>query len=232
MKLAFGGGASEVGASFLLIQIDGKNIALDCGVRMSGDVLPDFGVLREFGAVDCIVLSHAHLDHSGALPLLSREFPFAKVYMTHPTKDLIRVLLYDSLKIMDQRESEIPIYAEIHVEKMLDNIVCFSPNRAFKPFNDCGLEITFYGAGHIVGAAGVFINGGEGSFFYSGDFAGTPQHTVEGASFPVKLRPDAAVFEATYGDRLHAGRDIETERLIDKILSVFAEAGKALGIIK
>ena len=227
MKLSFGGGASEVGASFLMLQLDGRNIALDCGVRMSGDSLPDFQIINEYGSVECIVLSHAHMDHSGALPVLSREYPNARIYMTHATKDLVRILLYDSLKIMEYRESEIPIYAEIHVQRMLDSILCFSPNHAFKPFPDSNIEITFYSAGHIAGAAGIFIVGDEGSFFYSGDFSSTPQRTVEGASFP-KMRPDVAVFESTYGDRMHANRDIEEDRLIAKIAAVTAEGGKLL----
>jgi Cft2 family RNA processing exonuclease len=227
MKLSFGGGASEVGASFLMLQLDGKNIALDCGVRMSGDAMPDFQVINEYGSVDCVVLSHAHVDHSGALPVLSREYPDARIYMTHATKDLVRILLYDSLKIMEHKESEIPMYAEMHVKKMLDNTLCFSPIHTFMPFTDSNIEITFYSAGHIAGAAGVFLSGKEGSFFYSGDFSITPQRTVEGASFP-KLRPDVAVFESTYGDRLHASRNIEEERLIAKIASTTAEGGKLL----
>ena len=229
MVLTFGGGASEIGASFLMLQLDGKNIALDCGIRMGEDSLPDFQIIDRYGSVDCIVLSHAHMDHSGALPVLSREYPNARIYMTHATKDLARILLYDSLNIMEHRESEIPIYAEAHVRKMLDNIVCFSPNHAFRPFaaSDSDIEITFYGAGHIAGAVGVFVSGEEGSFFYSGDFSATPQRAVEGASFP-KLRPDVAVFESTYGDRLHASRDIEEERLIAKIASATAAGGKLL----
>ncbi|MDR2179669.1 MAG: MBL fold metallo-hydrolase [Synergistaceae bacterium] len=227
MKLSFGGGASEVGASFLMLQLDGKNIALDCGVRMSGDPMPDFQIINEYGSVDCVVLTHAHVDHSGALPVLSREYPEARIYMTHATKDLVRILLYDSLKIMEQKELEIPMYAEIHVKKMLDNALCFSPTHTFVPFSDSDIEITFYSAGHIAGAAGIFLSGKEGSFFYSGDFSITPQRTVEGASFP-KLRPDVAVFESTYGDRLHANRDIEEARLVAKIESTTAEGGKLL----
>ena len=228
MQIIFGGGASEVGASFAVLRIDNKNIALDCGVRMNGNnIMPDFSFLKKFGSVDAIILSHAHMDHSGALPVLSREYPNAKIYMTHATKDLIYVLLYDSLKIMEHREAEIPIFAEIHVKAMLNNIICFSPTHTFKPFSDNNIEITFYSAGHIAGAVGVYVCGDEGSFFYSGDFSVTPQMTVEGASFP-KLRPDIAVLESTYGDRLHASRTIEEERLIETITAVTSRKGKLL----
>ena len=232
MQLTFSGGASEVGASFIVLKIDDKNIALDCGIRMNANnSMPDFSFLKQYGSIDAIILSHAHMDHSGALPVLSREYPNAKIYMTHVTKDLIHVLLYDSLKIMEHREAEIPIFAETHVKAMLDNIICYSPVHTIKPFsygnNGNNIEITFYSAGHIAGAAGVYICGAEGSFFYSGDFSLTPQLTVEGASFP-KLRPDIAVLESTYGDRLHASRDIEEDRLTETILSVISRKGKLL----
>lgn len=74
MKIIFCGGAAEVGASCYLLKIDDKNILLDCGIRMKGsDNLPDFRLIQEEGGVDAIIVSHAHLDHSGALPVISRE---------------------------------------------------------------------------------------------------------------------------------------------------------------
>ncbi|MDR1541589.1 MAG: MBL fold metallo-hydrolase [Clostridiales bacterium] len=228
MKIMFGGGASEVGASFILLQIDGKNIALDCGIRMARDnSLPDFSQIQAMGGVDCILLTHAHMDHAGALPVLVREFPNATLYMTHPTKDLIRVLLYDSLKIMDRRESELPIFAEVHVANMLERIVCFSPNHTFKPLPGEDVTVTYYSAGHVVGACGILISGREGSLFYSGDFSVDPQRTVEGAAFP-KLRPDVAIIESTYGDRLHAAREVEEDRLMETVSKVVSRGGKML----
>lgn len=228
MKLLFCGGAGEVGASCYLVQIDGKNILLDCGIRLtsSKDALPDFRLIQENGGIDTIVISHAHTDHTGALPAISRQFPNALIYMTHMSKDLTRVLLYDSLKIME-REAEIPIYAENHVREMLNRTVCFSPNFTFKPFNDANIDVTFYSAGHIAGAASVYITGSEGSLFYSGDFSGFRQNTIEGAAIP-KLRPDVAIFESTYGDRLHANRQIEEQRLIEAINQVIVSGGKVL----
>jgi len=228
LKLLFCGGAGEVGASCYFVQIDGKNILLDCGIRLtsSKDALPDFRLLQESGGIDAIIVSHAHTDHTGALPALSRQFPNALIYMTHMSKDLTRVLLYDSLKIME-REAEIPIYAENHVREMLNRTLCFSPEFTFKPFNDADINITFYSAGHIAGAASIYITGAEGSLFYSGDFCAFRQNTIEGAAIP-KLRPDVAIFEATYGDRLHANRQIEEQRLIESINQVIVEGGKVL----
>ncbi len=136
MDLTFCGGAGEVGASCYLLTIDGKNLLLDCGIRMGSDkdTLPDLGVIQERGGVDAILVSHAHLDHTGCLPAISREYPHAVIYMTHATKDLVRVLLYDSLKIMHSNEAEIPVYAQAHVRDMLNRVVCYSPEFEFTPF--------------------------------------------------------------------------------------------------
>jgi len=228
LKLLFCGGSGEVGASCYLVQIDGKNILLDCGIRLtsSKDALPDFRLLQESGGIDAIIVSHAHTDHTGALPAISRQFPNALIYMTHMSKDLTRVLLYDSLKIME-REAEIPIYAENHVREMLNRTICFSPNFSFKIFDNANITVTFYSAGHIAGAASIYIIGSEGSLFYSGDFSGFRQNTIEGAAIP-KLRPDVAIFESTYGDRLHANRQIEEQRLLESVNQVIATGGKVL----
>jgi predicted metal-dependent RNase len=228
MQVIFCGGAGEVGASCILLKIDGKNIVLDAGIRMNApDSLPDLSLIQANGGADAICISHAHMDHSGSLPILSREFPDAKIYMTHATQDLTRVLLADSLKIMDRREAEIPIYAEIHVKNALDRILCFSPGYTFRPFNQENIAITFYNAGHVAGAAAIYITSPEGSCFYSGDFSAFPQKTVEGAAIP-RLRPDLAIFESTYGDRLHSNRDIEEGRLIGKVREVIAAGKKIL----
>jgi len=228
MKILFCGGSSEVGASCVFIKIDGKNLVIDCGIRMTTcDQLPDLQLIKDEGRVDAIFLSHAHMDHSGSLPILSREYPDASIYMTHATKDLVRVLLYDSLKIMDSRESEIPVFAEVHVENMLNRILCFTPSYTIKPFTDKNITVTFYNAGHILGASSIYITGDEGAVFYSGDFSKLRQRTVEGAFIP-KLRPDVAIFESTYGDRLHSNRDNEEQRLIEKVREVIENGKKIL----
>lgn len=229
MELIFCGGAGEVGASCYLLRIDGKNVLMDSGIRMdsSKDQLPDFRIIQDKGGVDAIFISHAHLDHTGSLPVISREYPNAPIYMTHATKDLVRVLLYDSLKIMGQQEGEIPIYAKTHVEQMLNRILCFSPEYAIQPFNDIQLKVIFYHAGHIAGGSCIYIQGGEGSVFYSGDISLTNQFTVGGAVVP-KLRPDVAILESTYGDKLHANREIEEDRLVQMVKEVTDRGGKVL----
>ena len=228
MNITFCGGAAEVGASCYLLKIDDKNILLDCGIRMKGsDNLPDFRLIQEEGGVDAIIVSHAHLDHSGALPVISREYPDSRIYMTHASKALLRVLLYDSLKIMERAEADIPIYAEKHVVEMLDRVICYSPQYSFKPIPGNDISVSFYNAGHIAGAALVYIQAVEGTVLFTGDYSVTDQQTVIGCSVP-KLRPDVMISESTYGDKLHSNRDIEEERLVATVKEVVDRGGKIL----
>jgi Predicted metal-dependent RNase, consists of a metallo-beta-lactamase domain and an RNA-binding KH domain len=227
MKISFLGGAHEVGGSCILLKIYNKNILLDCGIRQSAskDPLPDFRTIQEYGGIDAIIISHAHLDHIGSLPLISKEYPNARIYANNMTKDLMKVLLYDSLKIMNNRETEIPLYAEQDVENMLNRIFTMNYSVDFPIFED--IVLTFYIAGHIAGASCVYITTPEGSLFYSGDFSIFSQRSVEGLKVP-KLRPDAAIFETTYGDRLHSNREVEEERLIELVRECEINKGKML----
>ncbi|GCD11522.1 MBL fold metallo-hydrolase [Clostridium tagluense] len=227
MKLSFLGGAYEIGASCILFEIDNKNILMDSGIRQSAtkDPLPDFRTIQEMGGVDAIIISHAHLDHIGSLPMISKEYPSARIYMNNMTKDLVRVLLYDSLKIMNNRDAEIPLYAEVDVENMLNRIFTVNYEVPFEILDN--LKLTFYNAGHIAGASCIYLQGSEGSLFYSGDFSLFSQKSVEGAKVP-RLRPDIGIFECTYADKLHSNREIEEDRLIDIVNDCTRNSGKMI----
>lgn len=227
MRLYFSGGAMEIGGSCIYIELSGKKLLLDCGIRQSGtkDPLPDFRTIQDRGGVDAIIVSHAHMDHIGALPVISRAYPDAPVYMTLMTADLTRVLLYDSLKIMNSREDEIPHYSEQDVLAMLGRIHPIHYHMPFSIFDD--FMLTFYPAGHIAGAACVYLVSEEGSLFYSGDFSAFSQRTIEGIRIP-KLRPDAVIVETTYGNRLHSNRQVEENRLIELVRECILEKKKIL----
>lgn len=216
MNLYFLGGAMEIGGSCIYVKAAGKRILLDCGIRQSGskDPLPDFRTIQEEGGLDAIMISHAHMDHIGTLPIISKAYPNARIYMTAMTADLTRVLLYDSLKIMNYKEDEIPHYTEQDVLSMLERITPLRYQTAFPIFEN--FTLTFYPAGHIAGAACIYLVTEEGTLFYSGDFAAFSQRTIEGIHIP-KLRPDIAIVETTYGNRLHANRQVEERRLVDLV---------------
>ena len=227
MKLHFLGGAMEIGGSCIYMDLSGKRILMDCGVRQSGskDPIPDFATIQSQGGLDAILISHAHMDHIGTLPIISKAYPDARIYMTAMTADLTRVLLYDSLKIMKNREDEIPHYTEKDVLAMLDRI---TPVRYQTPMHIFdGFTVTFYPAGHIAGAACIYITSEEGSVFYSGDFSSFSQRTIEGIRIP-KLRPDVSIVETTYGNRLHSNRQTEERRLVSLVNECIAAGQKIL----
>lgn len=221
------GGALEIGGSSILLELHNKKILLDAGSRQgaSKDPIPNFRAIQDYGGIDCIIISHAHLDHIGSLPIISKEYPNARIYMNNMTKDLVRVLLYDSLKIMNNREAEIPLYAEEDVEQCLDRIVAINFEVERRIFED--VTVTFYNAGHIAGASCVYLKSIEGAVFYSGDFSAFSQRTVEGCRIP-KLNPDVAIIESTYGDKLHSNREIEEDKLIECVKNCISEKGKMI----
>ncbi len=227
MELHFLGGAMEICGSCVYLRIAGKGILLDSGIRQSNakDPLPDFRTIQEQGGLDVILISHAHMDHIGTLPIISKAFPNAPIFMTVMTADLTRVLLYDSLKIMKYREDEIPHYSEQDVLAMLGRIHPLGYQTPFPLFD--GFTLTLYPAGHIAGAACIYLTTVDGSLFYSGDFSNFSQRTIEGARIP-KLRPDLAIVETTYGNRLHANRQVEEKRLTELVAECVRQEKKIL----
>lgn len=227
MKLGFAGGAMEVGGSCIYLRTGNAGILLDAGVRQAADrdPIPDFRMIQNMGGVDAILISHAHMDHIGTLPIISGAYPEARIYMTPMTMDLTRVLLLDSLKIMSMREEEIPIYGQAEVSAMMDRIVPlhYQAEREILP----GIRAAFYPAGHIAGAACLYLQTPEGSLFYSGDFASFAQQTIEGVRIP-KLRPDIVITESTYGDQLHANRQVEERRLVELVGQAVKDGRKVL----
>ena len=227
MNLYFLGGAMEIGGSCIYVKAAEKRILLDCGIRQSGskDPLPDFRTIQEQGGLDAIIISHAHMDHIGTLPIISKAYPDARIYMTAMTADLTRVLLYDSLKIMKYKEDEIPHYTEQDVLAMLERITPIRYQTEFPVFDN--FTLTFYPAGHIAGAACIYLVTEDGTLFYSGDFAAFAQRTIEGIHIP-KLRPDIAIVETTYGNRLHANRQVEERRLVELVRECIEQRRKIL----
>ncbi|MGN0251578.1 MAG: MBL fold metallo-hydrolase [Oliverpabstia sp.] len=225
MKLHFLGGAKEIGGSAILVELNDYKVLLDCGIRQSAgkDPLPDFRKIQELGGVDAVIISHAHMDHTGTLPLISKEYPLASIYATVMTIDLTRVLLYDSIKLMNRKEEGIPVYAAAHVEALFTRMrgCRYEETLEILP----GLKLTMYPAGHIAGAACIFLESKEGSLFYTGDFSGFSQNTIEGIRIP-KLRPDVIITEATYGDKLHANRQVEEKALVEVVRECIEKKGK------
>ena len=227
MKFVFAGGAREVGGSCIYLRVNDTGILLDAGIRQgaSKDPLPDFRSIQEQGGVDYILISHAHMDHTGSLPIISRAYPTAPIYMTPMTMDLTRILLADSIRIMNRSEGDIPHYSEDDVNAMFQRVVPVPFETPYAMNKD--FSFTFYPAGHIAGAACIDLKTPEGNVFYSGDVSSFRQQTIEGMRIP-RLRPDVGLFESTYGNRLHANRDVEEQKLVDTVRECVQQGYKVL----
>ena len=121
MRLTFLGGADEIGASATLVEIGGARLLVDAGLRQrprAGERIP---ALAGLGAKpDAVLLTHAHLDHSGALPVAAQSFPDTPIFMTRPTLDIIGILLQDSAKIMALGEQgDLPLYGAAEIGNCL-----------------------------------------------------------------------------------------------------------------
>jgi Cft2 family RNA processing exonuclease len=236
MKLTFLGGADEVGASCTLIEIAGKKLLVDAGIRISpktsrgiqNDQLPDLMPISEAGGPDYILVTHAHTDHTGALPLVMEQYPHTPVIMTRPTEALTRVLQKDALKIMKsntEQEGELPLFDEVSVNRLFDAIQLIEFNQALKLAE--GLQVTYHVAGHIAGAAMLVLESTEGTLVMSGDVSMSSQRTVKSVDVP-RIKADALVLESTYGGKLHANRVAEEKRLIQNLKRIAERGGKVL----
>lgn len=236
MKLTFLGGADEVGASCTLIEIAGKRLLVDAGIRISpkssrgiqNSQLPDLQPISAIGGIDYLLVTHAHTDHTGALPLVVGHYPHIPVIMTRATEMLVRILQKDAQRIMQgqyDEEGELPLFDEIAVERLLNTTQIIEFNQSIKLGED--LQITYYVSGHIAGAGMIVIESSEGTLVMSGDVSKSPQRTVDAVQVP-KIKADALVLESTYGGRMHANREAEERRLIERLIQVTDRGGKVL----
>jgi Cft2 family RNA processing exonuclease len=241
MNITFLGGGNEIGASSAIVEIGSARILIDCGVRMSGEHrLPDLAAISQTskqshaGQLDAVLLTHAHMDHSGALPVLHQHFPGVPVYATAPTRGLVEVLLRDSINIMRARaesEQELPLYSQPAVESLLEKMIPV-PFGSPMEIGRSGVTATWFPAGHILGASSIGVEGVEQGrsirVLFSGDIAVADQLTVPGMLPPAAFRPDVLVIESTYGDRMHSPRELEEQRLIGMVAGVIEQRGKLL----
>lgn len=200
------GDSNRIGASAHYLRFGDWGILLDAGIDpdSSGEAgLPDFDFIREF-PVNAIIISHAHLDHLGSLPVALQYFPQARVYMTPATVALSEKLLYHYLKVRTRRAAEIkvknkPLFTAEQLDKLLYLFQSFDYNFPFKihGFQESEIEIDFWDAGHILGSAGIEINWRGRRIFYTGNTKKSSQFILRGAKYPQEV--DILISETTYG---------------------------------
>ncbi|EIT86067.1 RNA-metabolising metallo-beta-lactamase [Fictibacillus macauensis ZFHKF-1] len=229
MKITVLGGGNEIGASCLHIQLADQVIVIDAGMRMHGDqLLPSLGLIEELGVPDVILVTHAHADHIGALPVLHAMFPHVPMYATPPTIELTTVMMKDSFKIMSMRSEQthtLPPYTKEQVAAVLQAFLPFPANQTLHIGH---VKITSYRAGHILGAVMFLIEGDGEKLFVTGDLSFKAGRTIPGAVVPKHIEPDVVIMESTYGNRAHSDRNSEEKRLAEHVAATIAGGGFAL----
>jgi Cft2 family RNA processing exonuclease len=223
------GAARGIGASCFRVQIGPYEIVMDAGTRPKGsDPLPAFELLNR---PNLILITHAHLDHIGALPIFHRDFPDVPMICTHGTREIAHVMLTDGLKVQTAQQKEGnedfgQVFTADDLDRTLFTLQTAPVGVDFSPLP--GLTVRFIHAGHIVGAACIYMKYGNRSILYTGDYNTTSSRTAEGlklASLPVA---DMLITESTYGSDTHPSRRSQESDLIDAIIEVVKAGGNVL----
>lgn len=235
MKIAFHGADRTVTGSKHLLKLEnGKRILLDCGMFQGRGKETD-ELNRDFGfnprEVDCMILSHAHIDHSGLIPRLVKQGFKGPIYCTPATYDLCTIMLLDSahiqeddayylnLKLGDRLKRPIePLYTINDVPPSLELFVPVKYNTKFNVYDD--VELLFTDSGHILGAAAVNLtvteNGQKTHITFTGDIGRYNNRILkQPAPFP---QADYIITESTYGDRIHPPMEEVDEVLLQVVL--------------
>lgn len=230
INVRFLGGAGTVTGSKYLVQYKGKNILIDCGLFQG---LKELRLLNwdsfpiNPAEIDCVLLTHAHLDHTGYLPHLSKKGFQGQIYCTAPTKDLAEIILYDSAKIQEEEAREAnekeyskhkpakPLYIERDVTNCLRQFKCIEP--LVKVNLESSISARFTPNGHILGSCAIELHLGEHSILFSGDIG--PCNDPILPDFVAANGCDYVFIESTYGNKLHAHPDI-----IENLSQILKEA--------
>ncbi len=204
MKFIFHGGAREVGRSCIeLVTEQNTRILLDCGLKL--DDVTDYPVNVDFSKIEAVFVGHAHLDHSGALPLSNFSGLNCPIFTTWETTDITHVLLEDSYEI--EKMQGHPAYDKNNIRQVL-GLMQYKQYKTKYDFKD--IKYSFHDAGHIPGSAGILLEIEGKKIFYTSDINTTETRLLKGANLDFG-EVDILITESTYGDREHPLRK-DTER--------------------
>ncbi len=239
MKLTFLGAADTVTGSRFLLETGEAKLLVDCGLFQGFKKLRErnwSAFLAAPASIDAVVLTHAHLDHSGWLPALVREGFRGPIHATEGTRELAEILLRDSARLQEE-EAEfanrhgfskhspaLPLYGIADAERALAR---FRVERFGSPFElDGGIGTRFVPAGHLLGAASAVLQRDGRTLVFSGDLGRDDDFVMRAPQVPEFA--DTLVIESTYGDRRHASIDDALAQLAGVIRDTAARGGTVL----
>jgi Cft2 family RNA processing exonuclease len=228
---------TEIGANSYYLEIGRHRLLLDCGMHPKNtgeDALPNFKAVAD-DEVEAILMSHAHQDHIGTLPLAMRRFPGTRIFMTEATAEIGSVLLHNSVNVMTRQREEIgeksyPLFTHREIDRASERWrwcpmrqrISIAGERAAHRERD-SLTFEFFDAGHVLGSNGVMLRAEDQTFFYTGDVNFDDQTIMEAAVFPEE-KIDVLIMECTRGDHAKpAGwtRAGEEQRLAEALRGAF-----------
>lgn len=244
MKIIFLGGTKSVTGSMHILESEGKKVLIDCGLfqgRREESNQRNKSLPFEPQTIERMVLSHAHLDHSGNIPTLVKNGYRNTIYSTFATRDLCLLMLRDSANLQEKDAEYLnkrnekkgaqiisPLYTVEEAEKSLEQFKGIAYNRFF--YITPNVRVTFYDAGHILGSAlsyfEVFENGKKTRILYAVDL-GRKKMPILKDPFQVK-DIDYLILESTYGSRLHDDFSTTAERLAQTINRTYQRGGKII----
>ena len=219
MNLTFCGAAHEVTGSCYFLEACGKKFLVDYGLEQGADIYESGDLPVTAGELDFVLLTHAHIDHSGKLPLLAAQGFDGTVYTTDATHHLCKIMLRDSAHIQEfeaewknrknkraGKEEFLPLYTVDDAEAILKTFESYKYGVLFSICD--GIQARFIDAGHLLGSASIelFIteNGITKKIVFSGDIGNTEQPIIKDPQYIKEA--DYVVMESTYGDRAHPDR--------------------------
>ena len=236
-KITFAGAADSVTGSRHVVDVDGNRFLLDCGLFQGFKALR----LRNWAvfavqprSIDAVVLSHAHLDHSGYLPVLVRDGFTGPIYCTRATRDLAEMMLLDSAHLQEEEAEHAnrygyskhkpaqPLYTVADVQHCMHQFVCIAWNA---PENVGTTQVILSPAGHLLGAATVTLLNHHRRLVFTGDL-GRDNDLLMAPPVPVPLA-NVLLMESTYGNRLHPSEPVD-DALAAIIKTTAARGGMVL----
>lgn len=240
MKVTSYGAAQGVTGSKHMLEFDGHRILLDCGMFQGPRKETEYknrNLPFDAATIDAVILSHAHIDHSGILPVLARDGYRGPIYTTAATRDLCSIMLLDSANIQARdaewlskknRSFVAPLYEEEDVAAIMRAFICMPYAQTFEPIPN--LKVTFQDAGHVLGSAMIVIdyceNAAQRRLLFTGDLGRK--------RIPILRDPwetddaDFVIMESTYGDRDHDPIQAMEEQLAQVVHAAIARGGKII----
>ncbi|GAB2279942.1 Cleavage and polyadenylation specificity factor subunit 3-II [Dionaea muscipula] len=227
------GAGQEVGKSCVVVNINGKKVMFDCGMHMGYHDhrrYPDFYRLSSSGDFDaelaCVIITHFHLDHIGALPYFTEVCGYAgPIYMTYPTKALAPLMLEDFRKVMVDRRGEAEQFTSEHIMACIKKVTAVDLKQTVKVDED--LEIRAYYAGHVLGAAMFYAKVGDSSIVYTGDYNMTADRHL-GAAQIDRLQLDLLISESTYATTVRDSKHAREREFLNAVHKCVTGGGKVL----